>query len=72
MNNCRSLTLRVGRIWLDSESQATSMGQLFMRRSLANAGKFGSSAESVGGQSGFAAGALPQTPGFSRHHSDVQ
>ena len=34
MNNCRSLTLRVGRIGLDSESQATSMGQLFMRRSL--------------------------------------
>ena len=34
MNNCCSLTLRVGRIRLDSESQATSMGQLFMRQSL--------------------------------------
>ena len=30
MNNCCSLTLRVGRIQLDSESQATSMGQLFI------------------------------------------
>ena len=35
MNKCRSLTLQVGRIRLDSESQATSLGQLFMRRSLA-------------------------------------
>ena len=35
MTNCCSLTLRVGRIRLVSESRATSMGQLFMRRSSA-------------------------------------
>ena len=35
-NNGRSLTLQVGRVRLDSESQATSMGQLFILRILSS------------------------------------